>query len=168
MSAKWRQRAAARLAAVQALYQIEITGRDPAAVVAEFGAHRHGGAGSGDGRSDYDTDLLEAIVLAAAAQRESLDLLLAEHLAEDWSLPRLGATMGAMLRAATWELSSSADVPPKVVISEYVNVARGFCSDPELGFVNGLLDRLARRLRGPEMAPGPHDQEAGKDDPAPR
>ncbi len=145
MAGSSQPRRAARLAAVQALYQIEMTGRAPDEVIKEFEAHRLGGA------ARVDHELFADIVRGTEAARAALESLVRGALAEGWSLERLGATLRALLCAGAWELRDRADIPPRAAISEYVAIARGFVGADETGFVNGVLDSLAHTLRGPEM-----------------
>ena len=137
------RRSAARLAAVQALYQIDLTAAEPATVVAEFRQHRL--------EANADRDFFGEIVEGVSARRDEVDGLLAPLLAEGWALPRLETVLRAILRAGAFELVGRGDVPARVVIDEYVSVARAFFSDKEPGVVNGILDRLARQLRSGEF-----------------
>jgi N utilization substance protein B len=138
------RRAAARIAAVQALYQIDLTSGEPAKVVAEFRQHRIDGGKA-------DRDFFGEIVEGVSTRHVEIDALLTPLLAEGWALPRLETVLRATLRAGAFELLARGDVPARVVIDEYVNVARAFFSDKEPGVVNGILDRLARSLRAAEF-----------------
>jgi len=142
-------RRAARLAAVQALYQLDMADGELEQVIAEFAAHR---LPPGPGRAAPDLVLFADLVRGGVGQREALDALLAAKLTKDWSLDRLPTTLRAVLRAAAHEILNHGEIPPQVTISEYVAIARGFFDDQEIGFINGMLDRLARELRGAEMA----------------
>jgi len=135
------RRAAARLAAVQALYQIDLAGAPAAAVLREFVDHRLGG------RSDTDRELFVDIVEGASERGPALDELTAPLLAEGWTLGRLDRVLRAILRAGAFELEARADIPARVVINEYVDVAHAFFDGKEPSVVNGVLDRLARILR---------------------
>jgi transcription antitermination protein NusB len=139
-------RAAARLAAVQALYQIESTGERPALVMTEFRQHRIGKAIDDDHYVIADDKLFIAIVDGVTNDLESIDTSVSEHLTDGWSIERLDLIVKQILRAGVFELTSRADIPPKVVISEYVEVAKAFFERPEAAFVNGHLDSLARSL----------------------
>jgi N utilization substance protein B len=139
------RRSAARLAAVQALYQVDLTAAEPAKVIAEFRQHRM------EEGAKADRDFFAAIVEGVGARREEIDALLTPLLAEGWALPRLETVLRAILRAGVFEILARGDVPGRVVIDEYVNVARAFFNDKEPGVVNGILDRLARRLRAGEF-----------------
>jgi N utilization substance protein B len=147
------KRRAARLAAVQALYQIDLTNVAPASVIAEFKAHRL----DQDEHGPTDADYFSAIVEGASGQRAQIDSTLAPLLAEGWAFERLEVVLRAILRAAAYELIGRGDVPARVTITEYVEIARGFFAGKEPGFVNGLLDRLARQLRPEEFAPSSGD-----------
>lgn len=143
MTSLAKQRYAARLAAVQALYQREMAGGDTQALIAEFVKHRldqNGGAA--------DPDYFRAIVVGVETSGATVDPMIEDCLSDGWSLDRLGATLRSILRAAGFELSARHDVPAPVIIDEYVNLAARFTGVGEVGFVNGVLDRLARRLRG--------------------
>jgi N utilization substance protein B len=140
------RRALARLAAVQALYQIDLTSADPANVIAEFRQHRIDDEGG-----KADREFFAAIVAGVSMRREEVDGLLTPLLAEGWAMPRLETVLRAILRAGGFELLARGDVPARVVIDEYVNVARAFFNDREPGVVNGILDKLARNLRADEF-----------------
>lgn len=142
-------RAAARLGAVQALYQIEQSGSaDPRLVVEEFRSHRLGKEVEGDLYASADEALFEDIVLGATERQQDIDEALSGALAAGWPLPRLDSVLRAILRAATYELLARPDIPTKVIINEYVDMAHAFDGGAEPAFVNGVLDRLGRELRG--------------------
>jgi transcription antitermination protein NusB len=145
-----RRRSAARLAAVQALYQIEIAGAPVETVVAEF--LRDGI--DPDHRGAFDEALFADIVRGATARLAELDLRIGEALTPDWPLERLENVLRAILRAGTYELAARIDVPAPVVISEYLEIAHAFFAGKEPGLVNGVLDRLARGLRPEEHRGG--------------
>jgi len=144
-------RSAARLAAVQALYQMELTGAAPGAVVPEFLRHRLGAELEGQTLAPADETLFAEIVRGVAGARDELDRMIVSALSEDWTLGRLEVVLRAILRAGTFELAHRPDLPPKVTISEYVAVADAFYAGKEPGLVNGVLDRLARDLRAGEL-----------------
>ncbi len=148
------ERSSARLACVQALYQIEMSGQPAESVIAEFLDHRVGHEIDGAHYTKPNRRHFERTVRAAADRAEEIDALVAASLAERWSLDRLGAVLRALMRAAACELAACPDVPARVVIDEYVELARAFFSGREPAFVNGALDSLARRLRAAEMANG--------------
>lgn len=135
-------RSAARLAAVQALYQIEMGNDSVARVLKEFHEHRLGSEIEGEVYIRADRNLFDDIVSGAWARREELDTLIAGHLAEGWTLERLDRPMRQILRAGVYELVARPDVPTAVIITEYVDVAHAFYEQREAAFVNGLLDRV--------------------------
>ncbi|HFD17008.1 MAG TPA: transcription antitermination factor NusB [Rhodospirillales bacterium] len=148
------RRRAARLAAVQALYQVEAGAQDPEEVVREFRAHRLARL-----LEPFVPDLpsprvdrawFEHLVCGAWRRRQELDALIAEALAADWSLERCGYLLRACLRAGAFELVACPDVPTGVVIDEYIEIAKLFFSGDEPRFVNAVLDRIARRVRAKE------------------
>jgi N utilization substance protein B len=150
------KRAAARLAAVQALYQHEITGAAPLAVTTEFKAHRLADMleplGLEGPPPRVDAAFFERLVLGAAARIAELDALVEPALAPGWSLDRCGYFLRATLRLGAFELAHCPDVPVRVVVAEHVGLAALFLSDAEAGFVNAVLDRLGRELRASEGA----------------
>lgn len=150
-SLRRNKRSAARLAAVQALYQIELTGALPAAVIEEFRGHRLGVSPEDDGPSAADESYFSELVSGASARREEIDAAIIPLLAAGWTLVRLEAVTRAMLRAGGFELLARGDVPARVVIDEYMQIAHAFFSGKEPAFVNGVLDRLARRFRPDEI-----------------
>lgn len=147
MKASSQARAAARLAAVQALYQMEMEGTPLASLLDEFHRHRLGAEIEGDQYVEADAAFFDGIVQGVAARREEIDALLSERLAEGWKLERLDKTMLQILRAGAWELMARADVPTATAISEYVDVAHAFFEAREAKFVNGVLDAVAKAVR---------------------
>jgi len=147
-----RRRSVARLAAVQALYQIELNrGVDPEAVVREFVRHRFGQEIDGDQYGEADPALFSDIVRGEVADQERLDDTISAALTEEWPLSRLDSVLRAILRAGAYELVHRHDVPPRVSISEYTAIAHAFFVGKEPGLANGVLDRLGRTLRAAEM-----------------
>jgi N utilization substance protein B len=142
-----RSRSAARLAAVQALYQQEMEGTPVQRLLKEFHDHRLGATIEDEQYHDAERDFFDDIVTGADARRDEIDALISGRLAEGWSLERLDRAMRAILRAGTYELIARADVPVASVISEYVDVAHAFYDKRESGFVNGLLDAIAKERR---------------------
>jgi len=140
-------RSAARLAAVQALYQQEMEQVPLARLLHEFHQHRLGATIDGVEYAEAEADFFDDIVAGADARRAELDALIAGRLAKGWSLARLDKPMKAILRAGAYELVARADVPTAIVISEYVDVAKAFYDPRETGFVNGLLDAIASEVR---------------------
>lgn len=147
MKATSQARAAARLAAVQALYQIEMEGTPLAQLLDEFHRHRLGAEIEGDQYVEADVAFFDGIVQGVVARRDEVDGLLADRLAEGWKLERLDKTMLQILRAGAWELMARADVPTATAISEYVDVAHAFFEAREAKFVNGVLDAVAKAVR---------------------
>jgi N utilization substance protein B len=143
-----RARAAARLAAVQALYQREMEGTAIPTLLHEFHHHRLGATIEEVEYADADAAFFDDIVKGVAARGEEIDRLVASKLSDDWSLDRLDKPMRQILRAGTYELLARADVPTGAVISEYLDVAHAFYDRREAGFVNGLLDAIAKEVRG--------------------
>jgi N utilization substance protein B len=142
-----RSRSAARLAAVQALYQQEMEGTPVARLLKEFHDHRLGATIEDEQYHEAERDFFDDIVTGVEARRADLDRLIAGRLAEGWSLERLDRPMRAILRAGAYELLARPDVPVGSVISEYVDVAHAFYDKRESGFVNGLLDAIAKATR---------------------
>ena len=140
-------RSAARLAAVQALYQQEMEGTPLPRLIHEFHIHRLGATIEGDTYADAEQSFFDDLVAGADARRDEIDGLIANRLAEGWSLERLDKPMKAILRAGAYELIARPDVPVATVISEYVDVADAFYDKREKGFVNGLLDAIAKSAR---------------------
>ena len=140
-------RSAARLAAVQALYHQEMEGTPIARLIHEFHHHRLGATIEGDTYADAEQSFFDDLVAGTDARRDEIDELIANRLAEGWSLERLDKPMKAILRAGAYELIARPDVPVATVISEYVDVADAFYDKREKGFVNGLLDAIAKTAR---------------------
>jgi transcription antitermination protein NusB len=161
-----RRRTAARLAAVQALYQMDVTGVSPANVVGEFLKHGLAHAGEeGESLGAMNEALFADLVEGVAARRGEIDGQIAAVLPGDWPLERLEIIIRAILRAGTYELVARLDIPARVVISEYLDIAHAFFSGKEPGLVNGVLDRLARNFRPENL----REEAAGRnDDTAPR
>ena len=143
-----RSRSAARLAAVQALYQQEMEGTPTPRLLKEFHDHRLGATIEDAQYHDAEIDFFDDIVTGVEARRADVDEKIAAKLASGWSLERLDRPMRAILRAGAYELIARADVPVGSVISEYVDVAHAFYDKRESGFVNGLLDAIAKDVRG--------------------
>ncbi len=142
-------RSAARLAAVQALYQMELGEGDVEDVIAEFREHRlsapaEGGAAADEG---HFINVLRGVVEGQA----EIDRAIHGALAEGWTFDRIDANLRAILRAGAFEIMARRDVPARVAIAEYVSVAGAFFDDDERKFVNAVLDRLAKRLRADEF-----------------
>src|ERR1051326_6155758 len=140
-------RSAARLAAVQALYQHDMEGTPVPRLLKEFHDHRLGATIEEAQYIEAEQSFFDDVVSGADARREEIDGVIASKLAEGWSLERLDRPMRAILRAGTYELLARPDVPLGSVISEYVDVAHAFYDKRESGFVNGLLDAIAKEAR---------------------
>ncbi len=137
-------RSVARLAAVQALYQMEVSGVGVDAVVREFSDHRFGADMEGSRLAEADEAFFGQIIRGVVQDQFAIDQAIAKHLASGWRLERLDATLRAILRAGAFELTERRDVPVEVAIDEYVELAKSFFQGPEPGFVNGALDAIAR------------------------
>ncbi len=153
------RRTQARIAAVQALYQLSATDAAPDEVVDEFHLHRMREAGPA---AIADKALFREIVRGACGDRAALNRLIGESLSESWTLERMDRVLVALLNAGAWELLDRAETPARVVIAEYVDVARVFFDKREPAFVNGVLDRLARTLRSGEFAEDPNSSGAAE------
>ena len=145
--ARSRSRSAARLAAVQALYQQEMEETPTARLLKEFHDHRLGATIENAQYHAAERDFFDDIVTGADARRAEIDGLISQRLAEGWTLERLDRPMRAILRAGAYELIARPDVPVATVITEYVDVAHAFFDKRESGFVNGLLDAIAKEAR---------------------
>ena len=143
-----QSRSAARLAAVQALYQKDMEGTALARLLDEFHQHRLGREiEEGEHYAEAEVDFFDDVVRGVDARRDEIDALITGRLAEGWSIRRLDKTMVQVLRAGTYELLARADVPVGSVISEYVDVAKAFFDDREAKFANGVLDAIAKEVR---------------------
>lgn len=145
-------RSAARLAAVQALYQMEVSGATTADVIADFAAGklpRETEASYTD--SEGDLDLFKVLVEKAVDRQATYDRAIARHLSKGWRLERIDAVARAILRAGAAELEQRKDIPTAVVIDEYVEIAKAFFEGPEPGFINAALDACAHDLRDTEQ-----------------
>jgi N utilization substance protein B len=143
-----QSRSAARLAAVQALYQLEMESTPLRVLLHEFHQHRLGATIEDVEYADAEVDFFDDLVAGVDARREEIDALITTKLASGWSLERLDKPMRQILRAGTYELLARADVPTASVISEYLDVAHAFYDKREAGFANGLLDAVAKAVRG--------------------
>lgn len=142
------QRGAARLAAVQALYQMDVGGTGLVEVIAEYEALRLGQEMDGDTYLKADASWFRSIVSGVVRDQTKIDPLIRSALQEDWPLSRLDSTVRAILRAGTYEVLERKDVPIAVIATEYVEIARAFFEDDEPKLVNAVLDRIAREIRG--------------------
>lgn len=144
---KTQARSAARLAAVQALYQHEMDATPLPKLLTEFHHHRLGAELENAQYAKADTAFFDDVVKGALARAEEIDAAIVARLADGWTLDRLDKTMKAILRAGTYELIARADVPRGAVVNEYVDVAKAFFDAREAGFVNGLLDAIGGAVR---------------------
>ncbi len=149
------KRGVARLAAVQALYQMDVAGTGVMEVVAEYEAFRLGKEVDGAQYLDADPQWFRAIVAGVVDEQLRLDPMIHQALTEDWPLSRLDSTLRAILRAGAWELKTRKDVPTAVIVSEYVDIAKAFYAEDEPKLVNAVLDRLAFVIRGESRGAGP-------------
>ncbi|WP_127752526.1 MULTISPECIES: transcription antitermination factor NusB [unclassified Devosia] len=138
------QRGAARLAAVQALYQMDVGHQSLEDTLAQFGAFHLGREIEGEQYLPADADFFRQIVVGVAKHQLEVDPAVDRALAEGWPMERVDATLRAILRAAAFELLRRRDIPPRVVITEYVDVAKAFYEDDASGLVNATLDAMAR------------------------
>ena len=154
-------RSATRLAAVQALYEMELTGVAADSVLDEFLRNRwkpkDGEPEAEPGDEDLstlaetDAGQLAELVRGVRERKDDIDGMIGPALSSDWTVERLEVLLRVIIRAGTYELLVKSDVPAKVVISEYVDVAKAFYEKSQPGMVNGVLDKLAHALRAPEM-----------------
>lgn len=144
-------RSSARLGVVQALYQMEISGRGLNGVLAEYNSRRLGETFEDGECGKADFPFLKQTLEGVLREQKTLDVKLNEFLRDGWKLPRLDATMRAILRAGAHDLQFRADVPAPVTVNEYVEVTKAFFDADEAKFVNGVLDRYARWIRPDEM-----------------
>lgn len=147
MNERSKSRSAARLAAVQALYQKEMEGTPLPILLHEFHKHRLGATIEDVTYAPAEESFFDDVVTGVDARGEEIDALIASKLGKGWSLERLDKPMRQILRAGTYELLARIDVPTGSVISEYVDVAHAFYDKRESGFVNGLLDAVAKTVR---------------------
>jgi N utilization substance protein B len=154
-----KARSGARLAAVQALYQMELAGTGAEETAFEFVEHRFGGEPETGMAGEIDAEFFRTLVAGVPRHQEEIDASIAKCLSADWRLSRIDSILRAILRAAAFELVACKDVPAKAVIDEYVDVAHAFFQGDEPSFVNAALDKLARRKRAPEFGETPPDDE---------
>lgn len=144
---KTQARSAARLAAVQALYQHEMDATPLPKLLTEFHHHRLGAEIEDAQYARADAAFFDDVVKGALARADEIDAAITARLAEGWTLDRLDKAMKAILRAGTYELIARVDVPRGAVVNEYVDVAKAFFDAREAGFVNGLLDAIGGAVR---------------------
>ena len=147
------RRSSARLAAVQALYQIAVVGTDAETVLGEFVRFRLDTDLDGDRFVSPDKPLFARIVRGAVNRRNDIDPLVESALDPPWTVERLEVLLRVVLQAGCWELLENADTSPAIIITDYVDVAHAFFGGREPGMVNAVLDRVARQLRTEELEP---------------
>lgn len=141
------KRGAARLAAVQALYQMDVAGTGLLEIAAEYETHRLGKEIDGSQYREADAQWFRAILSGVVEGQKKIDPIVKQSLLEGWPLSRLDSTLRAILRSGTFELMRRRDIPVAVIVNEYVDIARAFYEDEEPKLVNAVLDRIARRVR---------------------
>jgi N utilization substance protein B len=149
---KANRRGAARLAAVQALYQMDIAGAGLNDIFAEFESHWLGSEVEGEKYLPAEAAFFRDVVSGVVRDQAKLDPLVDDALAKGWPLKRIDAIIRAVMRAGAYELEHRKDVPARVVVTEYVDVANAFVDREETGMVNAVLDQLARRFRADEFS----------------
>lgn len=142
------KRGAARLAAVQALYQMDVAGSGILEITAEYEEFRLGKEVDGSQYREADAQWFRAILAGVVENQTKVDPIIRQSLTEDWPLSRLDSTLRAIMRAGVYELMQRSDVPVAVIVSEYVDIAKAFYDEDEPKLVNAVLDRVARRVRG--------------------
>ena len=142
------RRAGARLAAVQALYQMEQTEQSARSVIADFMEDRLGLNDEGEPVEEADPDIFKAIVDGTVERQEAIDAAIMRRLATGWKIERLDATSRAILRAGVYELIAEISLPSQIILDEYVSLAHAFFEGAEPKFINGLLDAVSRDIRG--------------------
>ncbi len=146
-----RKRAASRLASVQALYQMDVAAKGLNEVFAEFETHWMGREVEGVEYEQADVEFFKRVISGVLEDQVALDRATDKLLADGWPLRRVEAVMRAVFRAAAFELKKRKDIPARVVITEYVDVAAAFLAKDEVGMVNAVLDKLAREYRASEF-----------------
>ena len=149
---KANRRGAARLAAVQALYQMDIAGAGINDIFAEYESHWIGSEVEGDQYLPAEAAFFRDVVSGVVRDQARMDPVIDDALSQGWPLQRIDAILRAVLRAGAYELEHRKDVPARVVVSEYVDVAHAFVEREETGMVNAVLDQIARKYRGDELA----------------
>jgi N utilization substance protein B len=145
------RRGAARLAAVQALYQMDLAATPLHEILAEFESHWIGREVEGEQYLPAEAAFFREVVGGVVAEQRKLDPLIDEALAQSWPLKRIETVLRAILRAGAYELDRRKDIPARVIVSEYVDVAHAFVEKNETGMINAVLDQIARRLRAAEF-----------------
>ena len=151
---KANRRGAARLAAVQALYHMDIGGAGINDIFAEFESHWLGNEVEGEQYLPAEQAFFQDVVSGVVRDQTKLDPLIDDALSKGWPLARIDAILRAVMRAGAYELEHRKDIPARVVVSEYVDVAHAFVEKDETGMVNAVLDQIARQFRAEEFARG--------------
>ena len=149
------RRGAARLAAVQALYQMDLAATSLGDILAEFESHWIGREVEGEQYLPAEAAFFREVVGGVVADQRTLDPMIDSALAKGWPLRRIETVLRAILRAGAYELDKRRDIPARVVVSEYVDVAHAFVDRDETGMVNAVLDQIARQLRADEFDRAP-------------
>ncbi len=145
------KRGAARLAAVQALYQMDLAATPLHKILAEFESHWIGREVEGEQYLPAEAAFFREVVGGVVAEQRKLDPLIDDALARGWPLKRIETVLRAILRAGAYELGKRMDIPARVIVSEYVDVANAFVEKDETGLINAVLDQIARQLRAAEF-----------------
>jgi transcription antitermination protein NusB len=148
---KANRRGAARLAAVQALYQMDVAGTPLHEILAQFESYWIGREVEGEQYLPAEAAFFRDIVSGVVREQRRLDPMIDRALSQRWPLKRVEAVLRAVLRAGAYELDHRKDVPARVIVSEYVDVAHAFVESEETGMVNAVLDYLAREMRAAEF-----------------
>ncbi len=143
-------RRAARLAAVQALYQMDVGEVSSQTVITEFQNH-HFGMAEESGYVEADEEFFEDLIQGVIKFQDDIDQEISNHLSKNWRLARLDKTLRSIMRAGVYELSRRPDVPALVVIDQYVSITIDFFDDKETGFVNGIMEKIAKKIRRAEF-----------------
>lgn len=152
-------RSAARLAAVQALYQMDVAQTDLKEVIAEFAVNRLEEDLEGDQLQRPDVQFFQDLLKGVVRKQKEIDPIINEQLAAGWRLSRIDSTLRAILRSGAFELIYREDVPPRVIISEYIDIAHAFFERNESRVVNGVLDHIAKKVRADELQVTPDIEE---------
>jgi transcription antitermination protein NusB len=148
---KANRRGAARLAAVQALYQMDLAGTGLNEILAEFESHWLGREVEGEQYLPAEAAFFRELVRGVVAEQRRLDPLIDDALQSGWPLKRIDTILRAVMRAGAYELAQKHDIPARVILSEYVDVANAFVDKDETGMVNAVLDQIGRQLRATEF-----------------
>jgi N utilization substance protein B len=161
---KANRRGAARLAAVQALYQMDLAGSGLNEILAEFESHWLGREVEGEQYLPAEAAFFRELVGGVVAEQRRLDPMIDQALASGWPLKRVETILRAVLRAGAYELDRKPDIPARVIVSEYVDIANAFVDSDETGMINAVLDQIARQLRATEFdrTAGCHGEAAGR------